>query len=119
MTIEYISLFVDDSSIVNGLGKKLKVSKTILTWANSLKKFQERLATKSFPEGYSLFIPDFWHIAYGDAKCLPKFEADELWDSTVKARESAKPYIESTEMVLSPYPGTRFYLKNNVPYETI
>lgn len=118
MSLEYISLFVDNKSIKNGLGKSVKLSDTILGWAIDLKIFQAYLTT-SFPKDYSLFIPDFWHVTHGDAKCLPKEEANELWDSTVAAREAAKPFIESSEMVLSPHPGTRFHLKNNVPYETI
>ena len=117
MSIEYISLLVDNSTIVNGFGKSIKASDTILGWGADLKAFQSHLASGKFPNGYSLFIPDFWHITHGSAKCLPKDEANELWDSTMNAREAAKPFIESTEMVLSPHPGTRLHLKNFVPYQ--
>lgn len=118
--VEHISLFLDNKSIRNGLGKRLKVADTVLNWGIDLKIFAGYLASsKGFPKDYSLFIPDFWHITHGDAKSLPKVEADELWDSTVTARKLAEPFIESTEMVLKPMPGTRFHLKNNVPYETI
>jgi hypothetical protein len=118
--LEYISLFVDNDSIKNGFGKSVKASQTILNWATDLKIFAGYLAsTAGFPKDYSLLIPDFWHITHGDAKCLPKEEAEKLWDSTVVAREAAKPFIESTEMVLKPFPGTKFHLKNIVPYETI
>jgi len=118
--VEYISLFLDNTSIVNGFGKKLKVANIVLNWGIDLKIFMGHLSSPGgFPKEYSLFIPDFWHITHGDAKCLPKTEAEELWESTNIAREAAKPYIESTEMVVKPMPGTRFHLKNNVPYETI
>jgi len=118
--LEYISLFIDNKSIKNGLGKSVKASDTVLNWAVDLKIFAGYLAsTKGFPSDYSLFIPDFWHITHGDAKCLPKEEAEKLWHSTTVVREAAKPFIESTEMVLKPYPGTRLHLKNIVPYETI
>lgn len=119
MGIEYISLLVDNNRIVNGFGKSVKVSETILGWGIDLKIFQAYLAAGKFPEDYSLFIPDFWHITHGGAQCLPKVEAEELWGSTVDAREAIKPFIASTTMVLEPHPGTRFHLKNNVPYETI
>jgi len=117
MSVEHISLFVDNSSVVNGLGKSVKTADTILKWGRDLQEFQSHLASKDFPTGYSLLVPDFWHIAYGDAKCLPKAEADELWESTVEARKAAEPFIESTEMVLSPHPGTKLHLKNFVPYK--
>lgn len=115
--MEYISLFLDNTSVVNGFGQSIKVADTVLNWGIDLKIFEGYLASPSgFPKGYSLFIPDFWHITHGDAKCLPKMEAEELWESTVKAREKASSFIDSTEMVLSPHPGTRLHLKNLVPY---
>jgi len=117
MNIGYISLFVDNKSIVNGLGKSVKAADAILKWAKDLQEFQQHLACKNFPNQYSLVVPDFWHIAYGDAKSLPKAEADELWESTVEARKAAEPFIESTEMILLPHPGTKLYLKNLVPYK--
>lgn len=118
MSVEYISLFVENDRVVNGFGKSVKISDTILKWSKDLISFQGYLSTKTFPQQYSITIPDFWHICYGDAKCLPKAEADELWQSTVEARKAAEPFIESTEMVLSPHPATRLHIKNIVPYSS-
>jgi len=117
MSVEYISVLVDNDGTINGLGESVKVSETILKWASDLALFQEHLASKTFPQSYSLLVPDFWHICYGRAKCLPKVEADELWESTVEARKAAEPFVDCTEMVLRPHPGTRLHLKNLVPYK--
>ena len=115
--IATISLLVDNKSIVNGHGKSVRASDTILQWAKDLQEFKSHVESGDFPAGYTLLIPDFWHIAYGDAKCLPKEEADTLWQSSVEARELATPFIEGTEMVLQPHPGTKLHLKNNnVPW---
>ena len=116
MSVEYISLLVDNDGTVNGLGQSVKVSDAILKWASDLASFQEHLAFKTFPQPYSLLIPDFWHICYGRAKCLPKVEADELWESTMEAWKAAKPFVDCTGMVPRPHPGTRLHLKNLAPH---
>lgn len=116
MSVEYISVLVDNDGTVNGLGESVKVSEAISKWASDLASFQEHLASKTFPQKYSLLVPDFWHICYGRAKCLTKFEADELWESTCEARKAAEPFVESTETVLRPHPGTRLHLKNPAPH---
>ena len=115
MSIEYISLLIDNKSVVNGFGKSVKASDTILQWAKDLKEFKSHVEAGVFPDGYTLMVPDFWHIAYGDAKCLPKEDADTLWQSSVDAREIATPYIQETEMVIKPHPGTKLHLKKIVP----
>lgn len=112
MSVEYISVFVDNDEIVDGRGRSVKASEAISKWASDLASFREHLASKTFPQKYSLLVPDFWHVCYGRAKCLPKAEADELWGSTCEARTAAEPFVESTERVLRPYPGTRLRLKN-------
>lgn len=118
MDVEYISLFLNDRSIVNGFGVPVKASTTVLNWGIDLGIFEGYLKSgRGFPNGYSLFIPDFWHVTHGDAKCLPPEEAECLWNSTVAVRDKLLPFVESTEMVLNPFPGTRFHLKNFVPYE--
>lgn len=113
MNLEYIALLLDNDSVVNGLHESVRVSDTIRNWAKDLAQFQEFLAAKKFPPNYSLFIPDFWHIAYGDAKCLPAEEADTLWNSTVNAREAAKPYVYAYDLVVKTHPGSRMYLSND------
>jgi hypothetical protein len=112
MSVEYISVLVDNDSTVNGHGQSVKVSETISKWASDLASFQKHLESKTFPQPYSLVVPDFWHICYGRAKCLPKAEADELWESTSEALKAAKPFVDCTELVVRPHPGRRLHLKN-------
>ena len=92
--IEYISLLIDNDEVVNGLGESRKIADVIKNWAKDLKIFQSHVAVKHFPENYSFFIPDFWHITYGRAKCLPNSEAKELWESASQAREIAESLSE-------------------------
>jgi hypothetical protein len=106
MDIEYISLLIDNNSVVNGLGESVKAAETIRNWGSDMTQFYKYLTDGFFPNNYSLFVPDFWHIAYGDAKCLPKTEADLLWESTVAARTEAMPFVKMTEMGVRPHPGT-------------
>jgi hypothetical protein len=114
--IGHLSLFLDNSTIRNGLGENVRVADTVAAWSVDYLQFRGYLGYgMGFPDNYSLFVPDLWHITYGDAKCLPEKEAEELWYSTVWVRNHAKPFIESTEMVLKPHPGTRLYFKNIVP----
>lgn len=115
MSVEYISVLVDNDGTVNGLGESVKVSEAILKWASDLASFQEHLASKNFPRPYSLLVPDFWHICHGRAKCLPKAEADELWESTLEAHKAAETFVERTEIVTRPHPGTMLHLKNLAP----
>jgi hypothetical protein len=110
MSLEFIALLLDNNSVVNGRHESVRVADTIRNWARDLTEFQGFLAEKKFPADYSLFVPDFWHIAYGDAKCLPAEEADALWSSTVNAREAAMPYLKAYELVVTPHPGSRLHL---------
>jgi hypothetical protein len=109
MDIEFISLLIDNDSVQNGLGESVKASDTIRNWGKDMTQFYKYLSDGFFPQDYNLFVPDFWHITHGDAKCLPKVEGELLWESTVAARKEATPFIKSTEMVLRPHPGSKLY----------
>lgn len=107
----FISLLVDDKSIVNGLGEKLPISQIIADWAKTSEQFYNYLDIGEFPAGYSVFIPDFWHITHGQAKCLPKEDAERLWDSAVLLRNDTRLLETWTELVVQPCPGQRIGIK--------
>jgi hypothetical protein len=109
--LAFISLLLDDVSIVNGLGERLPVAQILRRWAADYTKFYEYLNAREFPENYSIFIPDFWHITYGDAKCLPSEDAKDLWESAVTLRNDARLVEDWTELVTKPQPGTRVGVK--------
>lgn len=109
--IAAISLFVNDAEIVNGFGQSLPVADTIRQWAQDSERFYKYLNAGEFPEDYSIFVPDFWHIAYGRAKCLTPEDAKTLWDSSVVLRNDARLVEDWTEMVVQPHPGTRIGIK--------
>jgi len=109
MDIEYISLLIDNNSVVNGFGESVKAAETIRNWGHDMNQFYKYLSDGFFPSEYSLFVPDFWHITHGDAKCFPKVEAEQLWGSTVAVRREAMGFVKTTEMVIKPHPGTKLY----------
>lgn len=110
--LDFISLLIDNESIVNGLGVSLPMSKIIEGWAHDYRQFYAYMDAGEFPENYHIFIPDFWHIAYGDAKCLPKEAADALWNSAVTLRNDARLLNEDwSELVVYPCPGQRIGIR--------
>ncbi|NDD52341.1 hypothetical protein EBZ39_00415 [bacterium] len=112
--LRVLTLYVSDDETVNGFGESVKLYTTLRQWADACEEFYKHFESGAFPANYKIFIPDFWHVAYGDAKCFPRSEADLLWNSTVAVRKLAEPFIELSEMVLRPHPGTLFHLKSGI-----
>lgn len=79
LDLGYISLFLDNDEVVNGLGESKRISEVIANFARDVKEYCE-FVNSEFPPGYKLYIPDFWHIAFGRAKCLTKEDGQLLWD---------------------------------------
>jgi hypothetical protein len=117
--LAFISLLVDDISVVNGLHEPIPVATVLRQWAKDYTMFYEYLSAREFPENYSIFVPDFWHIAYGDAKCLAKEDATELWESSVTLRNDARFVEDWTELVIKPHPGTRVGIKAGKVLSTV
>lgn len=76
----YISLLLDEDEVVDGSGESKHVSTLIAKFAEDVSEYCE-YAKSQFPAGYQLYIPDFWHIAFGRAKCLTNEDGQLLWDA--------------------------------------
>lgn len=53
---------------------------------------------RKIPQGYVLHVPDFWHIAFGRARCMPKEEGEILWEAAGVARQLGKELGAVTEI---------------------
>lgn len=79
LDLGYISLFLDNDEVVNGLGESKRVSEVIANFGRDVQEYCTYVNSE-FPPGYQLYVPDFWHIAFGRAKCLTQEDGQLLWD---------------------------------------
>ena len=79
LDLGYISLFLDNDEIIDGFGESKHVSDVIAKFAKDVSGYCEYAQSK-FPNDYQLYVPDFWHIAFGRAKCLTQEDGQMLWD---------------------------------------
>lgn len=110
----YLTLLINDTDTVNGLGQSVSLLTTLSNWIKAYEEFYRHFLVGEFPVGYKVFIPDFWHVTYGDAKCFTRHDGELLWNSVVEVQKLAQPFIESTELILRPHPGSVLHLKSGV-----
>lgn len=79
LDLGYISLFLDNDEVVNGVGESKRVCEVVANFSRDVQLYC-KYVNSEFPSGYQLYIPDFWHIAFGRAKCLTKEDGQLLWD---------------------------------------
>ena len=78
----YISLIIGESE--NGFGMPIDNSNVIQEYQADLTVLVEALnKTGRPPKDFELFVPNFWHVAYGRAKDLTEEDGALLWASTV------------------------------------
>lgn len=117
LDLAYIAVLLDNNEVVNGLGKSIRVCDVITAWDAALKAFCSHVIDESFPDEYSLYVPDFWHIAYGRAKCLTKEQGDSLWLSACTVHDLMKPLIAAQVVtrVAATAGGTTYIWDTNGP----
>jgi hypothetical protein len=85
--LSIIALCVNKDAAVNGNEESVNIVKNIEEFHQDFTKLVECVkSTGKPPPSYNIFVPDFWHVAYGRAKCMPAEEAELLWGSVIVAR---------------------------------
>lgn len=98
-----ISLFIKKGEVRNGLGKRLDFSKLTLQFNNQLREVILALRENN-AKGKVLYIPDFWHICYGDAVIIRKEQADQLWNAACLAHDIGKQFCKKNVVGLDTAP---------------
>jgi hypothetical protein len=112
--LRYLTLLVNDTDTVNGLGESVLLRATLEKWIDAYEEFYRHFIAGEFPAGYKIFVPDFWHVTFGDAKCLTKQDAALLWESVVQVQKCSAPFVQETELILRPHPGSMIHLNTGV-----
>lgn len=112
MNSNYIALLCDDKAINNRMGYHAKVTDILRNWDKALHQFCTHLAENRFPIGYTIFVPDFFAITFGNSQVLQQKEANFLWKSIVEVTKILKFQLQQNNVkavsVCKPYSGTQF-----------
>lgn len=93
----------------NGLNETITVPSLLRTFAETM-----HAAVEAVREGGRLpaefFVPDWWHVAFGDARSLPRHLGERLWEAGCLAnRIGATFYRESLgNAVREGHPGNLY-----------
>jgi hypothetical protein len=91
--LELIATCLRGDEVVNGHGDHVDVVRNIQEFTTAFRVLVEHIKQRGKPpEGYVLFCPDFWHVAFGRAKCMPKEEGTILWDAMCVARDIGRKW---------------------------
>jgi hypothetical protein len=75
----------------NGLGEPVHYHRAMEVYQERFNVLLDHFQNGTeLPSGFTLFIPDLWHIAKGRATSFPKEDGEELWQCTVKGHTLVK-----------------------------
>lgn len=97
-------------SVKNGVGLKVDVQQLLCDFALEIDKLVASQVSNKSRIPPTIFVPDLWHLAYGDAKSMIiEEESEKLWDAAVYARTLAGMcYGTQTSTTRYNYPGNKF-----------
>jgi SMI1 / KNR4 family (SUKH-1) len=92
--IELTWQHIPRDQVVNARGQAIDYFSLISTFLEEFRVVLRHLKTgKPFPENFVWFIPDFWHVCFGGAKCFTPTDALDLWDAAVLAQRVAAQFM--------------------------
>jgi hypothetical protein len=92
--IELTWLHIPRDHVVNSRGQAIDYSTLISTFLDEFRVVLHHLKTGTpFPKDFVWFIPDFWHVCFGDGKCFTLTHALDLWDAAVLAKRVATQFM--------------------------
>jgi hypothetical protein len=112
--LRYLTLLVNNTDTVNGLGQSVLLRATLENWIEAYEEFYRHFIAGEFPPNYKIFVPDLWHVTFGDAKCFTSQDAKLLWESVAQVQKYSVPFIQETELILRPHPGSVLHLNTGI-----
>jgi hypothetical protein len=109
--IEMVALLLEDDSLSNGLGDVIDPCQTIRDYQQQLLELVPYIRDHNRPpDGFELFVPDFWHISHGRAKMLTGEDGTNLHNSSTFGIKLGERYFRRRAHGAVPnnYPGSLF-----------
>ena len=114
--IAHLALQVGTKDVTNDMGQPIDLSSIIANYHRQSEQLVASLQEEGEPPSdWSFFVPDFWHVTFGNAGCFTEEDANDLWHSTVWGIKVGDEFFKYKDHTIAyGYKGTHYHNREDI-----